>query len=168
MICRKCARIFDDSMSVCPDCGASVFGDERESSSVTEGSRVNMPYAAQNTNADSRFTSDERAGRKPVVITAVSVNRRNYSDVKSIPTEAYGIGATEKIKASDTNEKALKQSTGDKSAAILIVALVLILSVMAVFLTAVSVGSDIFRNEDEVVTTDFQELYGEEAGGQKQ
>lgn len=166
MICRKCARIFDDSMSVCPDCGASVFGDEREGSSVTEGSRVNMPYAAQNTNADSRFTSDERVGRKPVVITAASVNRRNNSDVKSIPTEAYGTGAA--VKASDTNEKALKQSTGDKSAAILIVALVLILSLMAVFLTAVSVGSDIFRNEDEVVTTDFQELYGEEAGGQKQ
>ncbi|MBQ8504460.1 MAG: hypothetical protein IJ491_09340 [Clostridia bacterium] len=171
MICRKCANMFDDSLSSCPECGTSAIMQENEAEK--KPFTLNIP--------------DEEI-EKPAIITAEAENEKepdgeeNGEAVKEneeqytapeyeLSLEEKPLPKVKKIQrksAADKNKaekKSNKESVGDKSAAALIVSVVCILACMMLVLTFVSVKSDVFKgNSQAVKTVALSGLSGEEKG----
>ncbi len=186
MICRKCASIFDDSISACPDCGTPVFGEENEESEAQE--KAYEPDAEQPEAENEEETATDIETEADIEAEAENMTPPEYEEkpvlIKTAPTKKRSIrrGGVEKInvesielgeQGSSSDRKKMKakpekESIGDKSAAILIIALVSILSVMAVALAAVSIKSDVFKEDDGVKTMALSGLSGEETGALEQ
>ncbi len=177
MICKKCANMFDDSLSSCPECGTPVFtSDSPEEKEDKEASFVlnipdeeiekpiiikigavngdeeeeSLPEASKDeTDLDEGEASEEEKPQAPQIVR----KNKNSAPVKRIVQ-----------KKAEPEEK--KQDTvGDKAAAALIVSIVCILACVMTVLTFVSVKSDIFKSDGDVVkTVAMSSLSGEQKG----
>lgn len=176
MICKKCANMFDDSLSSCPECGNPVFTSEQ-----TEGKEasfvLNIP--------------DEEI-EKPVIIKAGTDKAEEWEDILSVSAEAESYEEEEDFDAETEEEKPeapqivrrqqkapsskkaaqkkaepekKQDNVGDKAAAALIVSIVCILACVMTVLTFVSVKSDVFKSDGDVVkTVAMSSLSGEQKG----
>lgn len=175
MICRKCANMFDDSLSDCPECGTPAVSSESEpeTENSKKGFVLNIP---------------EEEIEKPIVITVESKPEQQEEkqeaseettespEIKKLAAEPEKTAAEKQVrpkKETSSQKKTLKKDTadsiGDKSAAALIVSIVCILACMMTVLTFVSIKSDVFKSDGEVVkTVALSSLSGEETGNLEQ
>lgn len=181
MICKKCANMFDDSLSSCPECGSPVFtekGTEEEKKSpfvlnipeeeIEKPIIIKAGAANEDTEAEEnpseepgdeltadRLQPEEDTEKQEVKIPAPQIVRRaaNINSVKN--------AAPEKAE----HEEKKQDNVGDKAAAALIVSIVCILACVMTVLTFVSVKSDIFKSDGDVVkTVAMSSLSGEQKG----
>lgn len=182
MICRKCANIFDDSISACPDCGTPVFGDEAPTEKEKTENEAEKEADTQETSDTPQEESGSVREKNDLTSEELSVPeyktevppKINAAPEKKIPRgKATGRISVESVGVDDgeaggdkgrKSAKRVKESIGDKSAAALIVALVCILSCMTVVLTVVSIRTDVFKRDDSVKTMVLSGLSGEETG----
>lgn len=173
MICRKCANMFDDSLSSCPECGTPTFIEEKEESDGKgkEKFKLNIP---------------EEEIEKPIVITAESktAEEPEKEETKTEKPEIMQANSEKeqkkdpdapKIKKAGSSEKKAKKrkekssgDIGDKSAAALIILIVCILASMMTVLTFVSVKSDVFEGDDAIKTVALSTLSADETSDLEQ
>ena len=75
MICKKCANMFDDSLSSCPECGTPIF----DSEITEEQKKKKAPFVLN--------IPDEEI-EKPIIIKAEKANHENSEEEKSETSEA--------------------------------------------------------------------------------
>ncbi len=186
MICKKCANMFDDSLSSCPECGTPIF----DSEITEEQKKKKAPFVLN--------IPDEEI-EKPIIIKAEKANHENSEEEKSETSEAAEpdsaeneLSEEEGIKEEEAEEKPeapqivkrvrtvtpaekavskkeepekKQDNVGDKAAAALIVSIVCILACVMTVLTFVSVKSDVFKSDGDVVkTVAMSSLSGEQKG----
>ncbi len=179
MICKKCANMFDDSLSSCPECGAPVFTQSGDSEKEEKSApfSVNIP--------------DEEI-EKPIIIRSGAKKAEEFDkfvdelpetfDSDDYSSDEDGLNQQEAVKAPKIARRAAKSTSaertvqkaeaekkpdtvGDKAAAALIVSIVCILACVMTVLTFVSVKSDIFKSDGDVVkTVAMSSLSGEQKG----
>lgn len=178
MICKKCANMFDDSLSSCPECGIPVFTLEK---------------AEEKEEKDTSFVLNipEEEIEKPIIIKAGADKVKKEAETlpEELEDETYldEFGSSEeeeempqtpqivrRTKNSTTTKKTAQKkaepgkkedNVGDRAAAALIVSIVCILACVMTVLTFVSVKSDIFKSDGDVVkTVAMSSLSGEQKG----
>lgn len=177
MICKKCANMFDDELSSCPECGTEVFADKNAKAGFT----LNMTEEDLN-----KLVFPEVSGE----VTQKSPDGETAEDFDAVPPE-YEAEQTEKepetaqeaqpeefkteVKKEEASEKEpenkpkakkvkTKMDPESKPAATLIISIMCILAVMMGVLTFVSLTTDVFKADDTVRTMALSGLSAEDTG----
>ena len=181
MICKKCANMFDDSLSSCPECGTPVFNsdpaqeqkdkkapfilsipeeeiekpiiikaekakNEKAEEEKAEDEQAELPEAssdASQEDGEAEEAEEEAAGKETEKVPeAPQIVRR----ARAVPAQVRAVP--------EKKEPQKKPDTvGDRAAATLIVSIVCILACVMTVLTFVSVKSDVFKSDGDVVKT---------------
>lgn len=174
MICKKCANMFDDSLSSCPECGTPVFTSEQAEEKIASFV-LNIPEEEIEKPIIIRAGADkdeEKEEEIPEDFASDGDEAASEPEVKEekpqapqIVRKAQNSPAAKKAvqKKADTEKK--QDNVGDKAAAALIVSIVCILACVMTVLTFVSVKSDVFKSDGDVVkTVAMSSLSGEQKG----
>ncbi len=170
MICRKCANIFDDSLSECPECKTAVFAGETEEKPEKTAKKPFIVTITHDDVPEEETKSEEKVDdlkEDSIPGEEEAPEVKKVTSVKTVPkAENDKVPRKQKKTAAPKEKKVkVKDSIGDKSAATLIISVMCILACMMTVLTFVSVKSDVFKSDGEVVkTVALSSLSGEEKG----
>lgn len=180
MICKKCANMFDDSLSSCPECGTEVFLDKKKKADFTlnmteeELNKLMFPETSEEVTQES---TDGEADEENEPFNTMPPEYEAEQNEKE-PETAEETQAQE-VKAENKKEEAAEQTTEEKPkakkvktkmdpeskpAATLIISIMCVLAVMMGLLTFVSVTTDVFEGDDTVRTMALSGLSTEDTG----
>lgn len=176
MICKKCANMFDDELSSCPECGTEVFADKgakpKFTLNMTEEDLNKLVFSevqselTQETSGGDAKEENELPDAVPPEYEVEQTEKEPETTQKVQTEEAKTEEAPEKETVEKPKAKKVKTKMDPESkpAATLIISIMCILAVMMGILTFVSLTTDAFEADNTVRTMALSGLSTEDTG----